>query len=376
MNVGVDIGNITSIAIGDREVIIESIVEEYEQEDNLRPENVFSFDGNRYTLNKGDFENNLLKYKKRNFLKLLFYTLYKCTDDCVNNIVIGIPAKQYKSERRLKEFYEFLDENRIHTINDRTIILNKIEIVPEGYGVRVQGYLNNYDEYEDLLENVPTLVIDIGGETTDLILFDENQRFITAENVKEGLLKIYEAARSFINDTYTMNINKASAKKYFDGDRDLRKDPELGIEDVNAYKKDIVITVLRKILNDINNHFENMRQYNIILCGGGAEIVGDVFKQIYSQTIIIPEITVNAQGNKDFADLKWEDENENIELEDKVIEKLDHIWKSRYEEKSKAMLFNIWNNNQGKEILKDLYDVNGIEDINRINLKKYTKKII
>ena len=372
MNTGSDIGNITAIACGEKTIITESRVQRYDREDNLRKSDVFSFDDELFTLNKGDFENNLIKYKKNNFMKLLFYTLSECTDDCINNVVIGIPAKQYQSEKRIKEFYEKLNENRIHTIGNKTIILNKLEIVPEGYGLKVLGYLNSYEKYKELVRNVPTIVIDMGGETTDLTLFDEALKFIKSENVKYGLLKIYEKARSFLEDTFEMDLLKADAKLYFDGDRDIHPEdiPE-DIEDIEGYKREIVIDALRELLNSIKAYFPNIKQYNIILCDGGGEVIYDTFKQLYPQTILVPEIDVNAEGNKYLADLLWKDENERIELVEEVIKELNNLWNNKHIEKNRKILINLWNNKQGRSILEDLYNIRSVEEIEGFNAKKY-----
>lgn len=373
MNTGSDIGNITSMVCGNHVEIIESRIQTTEKADYLESSNnIFDFDGNLFTIDKGDFENNIYKYKKANFEKLLFYLLSKCSDDCINNVMFSMPAKQFLDNNKVLEFYKKIEENKIHTINDKTIIINKIDIVPEGYPLKALGYLTD-ENNEDLIEDVETLVIDMGGETTDLIFFDENQIFVTAHSVKYGLLKIYEKTRLYVESKQEVELTKVDGKLYFNGDKNIRyKRGE--ISNSNDYKKEFVLDAVKEILNDILGNFPNIKQYNIILCGGGAPIIYPLFKQLYSHAILVDEIDANAKGNKLLADIKWPGENENIILTDETIKLLTELWENRTKENEK-IIKNIWNNMQGQKILKNLFNINNIENIeNNFNVKKYLKE--
>lgn len=374
MNTGSDIGNITAIMCGCHVKIIESRIQSTEKADYLEnSNNIFNFDGELFTIDKGDFENNMYKYKKANFEKLLFYLLYKCSDDCINNIMFSMPAKQFLDNNKVLEFYKKIEENKIHTINNKTMIINKIDIVPEGYPLKALGYLTD-ENNEDLMEGVETLVIDMGGETTDLIFFDENQVFVTAHSVKYGLLKIYEKTRLYVESKQEIELTKVDGKLYFNGDKNIRYRKEEKISNPNGYKKEFVLDTMKEILNEILGNFPNIKQYNIILCGGGAPIIYPLFKQLYSHAVLVDEIDVNARGNKLLADIKWNDENENINLTNETVDLLTELWENRSKENEK-IIKNIWNNTQGQKILKNLFHINNIEDIeNNFNVKKYLKE--
>lgn len=374
MNTGSDIGNITAVICGCHVEIIESRIQPTEKADYLEnSNNVFNFDGELFTIDKGDFENNMYKYKKANFEKLLFYLLYKCSDDCINNIMFSMPAKQFLDNNKVLEFYKKIEENKIHTINNKTMIINKIDIVPEGYPLKALGYLTD-ENNEDLMEGVETLIIDMGGETTDLILFDENQIFVTAHSVKCGLLKIYEKTRLYVESKQEMELTKVDGKLYFNGDKNIRYKKEEKISNPNGYKKEFVLDTMREILNEILGNFPNIKQYNIILCGGGAPIIYPLFKQLYSHAVLVDEIDANARGSKLLADIKWNGENENIDLTNETINLLTELWENRIEE-NEQIFKNLLNNTQGKKILKKLFDINNVEDIeNNFNVKKYLKE--
>lgn len=376
MNAGLDIGNITSIACAESTEMIESRIQPTEKADNLEnSHNIFDFNGSLFTVEKGDFENNIYKYKKANFAKLLYYTLSKSTDDCINNVVFSMPAKQFLDDSKVLEFYNKIVANRIHTINGKTMIINKIDIVPEGYALKVLGYLTDEDN-EDLMEGVETLVIDMGGETTDLIFFDENYVFRNAHSVKYGLLKIYDRTRQYVESKQDMELTKVDGKLYFNGDKNIRynREERQKITDPNAYKKEFVLDAIREILNEVLGKFPNIKQYNIILCGGGGPIIYPLFKQLYPHAVLVDEIDINARGNKIIADAKWKGENEKIELVIEVVELLAELWENRTEE-NEQIFMNLWNNAQGQEILKDLLKINNEKDIkNNFNVKQYLEE--
>ena len=368
MNIGSDMGNITSVAVGEVEVIEESRLKETEDQDILK-DSVFDFDGEKFTLNEGDFENNPYKHEKLNFDKLLYLTLYKASPDSINNVCFSIPAKQFRNKEIVNNFYEVINNNRIHTVNGRTIIINKVNIIPEGYGIKALGIL---EENENLLENAPVLVIDIGGETTDLILFDKNHVFSDGRNVRYGLLKLYEKAGQYLEDKYGLELTIAEAKDYFNGDTILLDDPD----NKDNYRNDLILKAFKEILNKILRYFPNMKQYNLIICGGGAELMYPLFKRFYPQSILVDDIAVNARGNKEIADVHWAGEDEEIELIPTTQNLITSIWEDRNKDNEKLMM-GLWQNDQGKEILSDLLGIESEKEIrNNYNVKDYLRECL
>ena len=74
-----DIGNITSIFMGDKSndiLIIESRIEKYSTIKELGDNEIFETD-EKWIVNQGEFKNEHLKFKKDNFFNLLYYGLAK-----------------------------------------------------------------------------------------------------------------------------------------------------------------------------------------------------------------------------------------------------------------------------------------------------------
>ncbi|MFW0906079.1 peptide transporter, partial [Clostridium perfringens] len=98
MILGLDIGNITSICVGDKEdFITESRLREFEELDDFSGNDIVEINDKKFIFNEGYFENNVVKHEKENFINLLYYTIAKTLDkeNSKENdvkIVIGVPA--------------------------------------------------------------------------------------------------------------------------------------------------------------------------------------------------------------------------------------------------------------------------------------------
>ncbi|WP_283697702.1 ParM/StbA family protein [Clostridium perfringens] len=147
MILGLDIGNITSIGVGDKEdFITESRLREFEELDDFSGNDIVEINDKKFIFNEGYFENNVVKHEKENFINLLYYTIAKTLDkeNSKENdvkIVIGVPAGQYNSEKeRLKKV---ILNNQCKNIKingeSRTINIEDIFIAPEGYGAKVEA---------------------------------------------------------------------------------------------------------------------------------------------------------------------------------------------------------------------------------------------
>ncbi|MDB8790670.1 ParM/StbA family protein [Romboutsia sp. 1001216sp1] len=285
--VSIDVGNITTIGVSeDKDIIVESRIKEWSNLDELGENEVIEFEGKKYVVEQGQFENNLVKHEKENFLPLMFYTIAKVTDEERVKLVIGIPAGQYNT--RKDELKEFIKENNFRKIKlgdkTRQIYIEDVLVVPESYGLKANGVMAQCEK------GLKTLVVDIGGGTTDIAEFNELGKFIDGESIKYGLLDLYRNARKVLgNKPYNLDIDLADAKKYFDGELNLlNKD--------TSYKKDIMLQCIKMIVNELRGLYPNLSNTNIILTGGGAEKVYPTFRKLYEQTIPVTDIKANAKG--------------------------------------------------------------------------------
>ncbi|NGT56575.1 ParM/StbA family protein [Clostridium perfringens] len=302
MILGLDIGNITSICIGeDTEFIVESRIKDYEELNSFSTTDIVEIDGRKMLFNEGYFENNIIKHEKENFLNLVYYTIAKTlegTNESAVKIVIGVPAGQYNSEK--DNLKKLINQNCCKTINIngeyKTVTIEDVFIAPEGYGVKIEA-LKNLDN------KAKTLIVDIGGGTTDVAEFDENGRFIGGKSIKTGLLDLYKEVQEVLDIKYKLNVSLEDAKKYFDGELDVRND---NFEVETEYKKEILLKLIKYLVNELRGYYPNLKQYNLVLSGGAAKRVHPVFKKLYPQTQAVTDIKANAKGFRKVGLAKWQ----------------------------------------------------------------------
>ncbi|MDK0754767.1 ParM/StbA family protein [Clostridium perfringens] len=302
MILGLDIGNITSICIGeDTEFMVESRIKDYEELNSFSTTDIVEIDGRKMLFNEGYFENNIIKHEKENFLNLVYYTIAKTlegTNESAVKIVIGVPAGQYNSEK--DNLKKLINQNCCKTINIngeyKTVTIEDVFIAPEGYGVKIEA-LKNLDN------KAKTLIVDIGGGTTDVAEFDENGRFIGGKSIKTGLLDLYKEVQEVLDIKYKLNVYLEDAKKYFDGELDVRND---NFEVETEYKKEILLKLIKYLINELRGYYPNLKQYNLVLSGGAAQRVHPAFKKLYPQTQAVTDIKANAKGFRKVGLAKWQ----------------------------------------------------------------------
>ena len=181
----------------------------------------------------------------------------------------------------------------------RCVFQREIEdvfVAPEGYGVKVEALTN-------INNNSKTLVIDIGGGTTDVAEFDEKGKFIGGKSVKKGLIDLYKEVADTLDNEYRLSVSLEDARKYFDGELSVKND---SFEEVTEYKKDALLTLGKYLLNELRGMYTNLSQYNIVLSGGGAKILHPLFLKVYPQTKAITDIKANAKGFRKVGVAKWQ----------------------------------------------------------------------
>lgn len=287
--VAVDLGNILVKAVGSTKTFIcESRIRKVQSNlDEFSQNEKFTFDGEDYLINSGSFENDILKFKKDNYLALLYYSIVKVISEDQNNInlVVAIPISQYKSKK--DEMEAFIKKNNKKTIilngKKRTIVIENLVITPESYSLKV------IREITDKLERgCDTIIIDSGSGTTDISIYNNKLSLIDGKSIQLGLLNLYQMCREYINITYDLNISLEEARLIFNGEKKI-----LGHEFEN--KNNIVKKFLIALINEIKT-VDNLKNSNIVLVGGTAEILGSTIKKIYPQTLIYTDVTLQSQG--------------------------------------------------------------------------------
>lgn len=296
-----DIGNITSIFMGDKTnevIIIESRIEKYSTIKELGDNEIFETD-DKWIVNQGEFKNEHLKFEKDNFFNLLYYGISKVSKNNRIKLVLGIPAGQYNEYSQ--ELKALIKQNNMKKITlgsgkdkiTRTIYIEDVIIRPESYGIK------NLKSVNKAQVEAKTLIVDIGGGTTDIAIFNEKNKFIDGESLDIGLLELYHNVKKYISMKYC-KISLEDAKKVFDGEIKM-----INIQDY-SFLKEFQDDFMNKLLNEFKGSFPSAISCNLILAGGGGEIGIDYFKKEYPQTILVNDIGVNAKAFRLMGLKKWQ----------------------------------------------------------------------
>lgn len=295
--ISAEVGNITTIVKSSKELLtFESRIEEA-QEQHLLDSNreVFEIEGKKYIAEMGSFENNLYKYEKKNFKNILHYAIAKVADSGNVKLITSIPANQYNSFKdEMKNV--IMNNNKISVkINEVTknITIEEVAILPEGYSI----FKTTPKEF--LIEGAKTVIIDIGGGTTELILFDELGRFVNGDSINKGLLNLFNLIQTDIQTKTKKLLSIEDVRKLID--------KKLNIVGLNNYTYDLIISEFaNNLMNLIKGKIAEIDQYNVLVVGGGADILKDTIKDHISHALFNTDVASLCKSNYKVAEAKWQ----------------------------------------------------------------------
>lgn len=296
--VSIEIGNITTNVKSSKcDLTFESRIKEAEDQhlvDNSRE--VFEIDNKNYITEMGTYENNLYKYEKNNFRNLLHYGIAKVADSGNVKLITSIPANQYNAfKEEMKNV--IMANNKVSVITGdgkevKNITIEEVSILPEGYSI----YKTTPKEY--LIEGAKTVIIDIGGGTTELIIFDENGRFVNGDSINTGLLEMFDRIQLDMQAKSKKLISIEDVRKYTDG--------ELTVIGLNNYNySEIVNNFGNELLNLINGKLPFIMQCNVIVVGGGAKKLQSIFANKIKHALFNTDIKSLCDSNYKVAVAKW-----------------------------------------------------------------------
>ena len=230
---------------------------------------------------------------------MLYYGLAKVSKNNRIKLVLGIPAGQYNEYSQ--ELKTLIKQNNMKKITlgsgkdkvARTIYIEDVIIRPESYGIK------NLKSVSKAQVEAKTLIVDIGGGTTDVAIFNEKNKFLDGESLDIGLLELYHDVKKYISMKYC-KISLEDAKKVFDGEIKM-----INIKDY-SFLKEFKDDFMSKLLNEFKGSFPSAVSCNLILAGGGVEIGNEYFKKEYPQTILVNDIGVNAKAFRLMGLKKWQ----------------------------------------------------------------------
>lgn len=297
--VGSDIGNLTTEVTTCKDTyIFESRIEKATDLRKMSGAELFEIDGESFLIGKGEFENNPFKYEKDNFIQLLHYSI--AVSGVYGNIKLstGIPAFQYnqfKDDMKNK----IMMNNKINVkIREevKNILIEECIILPEGYGIY------KMTDPSLLVKRAKTIVIDIGGGSTDLAYFDEYGNFEDGDSIDLGLLNLYKDVQREVQNKFKLQYSIEDIKAYYDGEFN-----PIGL--TSEAKNQPTIDNFKLLVNRIIGKRKDLKQCNIIVAGGGASIYGQFFKKILPQAIINTDISANSKAYYAAGVAKWQRKN-------------------------------------------------------------------
>lgn len=287
MILGIDIGNYSLKS--STNLNIKSLISQ--EENILGSTNVIEFDGKKYVIGEGNFETELNKSSKENFLPLLYAAVALSSKDTINQVVCGLPINQYKANK--DELEQLINNNRIKpiTLNGefRKVIISEFRVYPEGVAA-----------YYSLNTNDDVIIVDIGGRTTD-IAYISNNKLTLSGTIAVGTLNIYKAVMDKLNSDYSLDLNLEMIDRIIERGELKIDNTEIDLRFITGILK----SNFMKIKQELDLKFP-ARTEKIILVGGGAKLFNKAFKKRYENCEVAENtIYANAEGFRKVGESLW-----------------------------------------------------------------------
>lgn len=223
-----------------------------------------NFDDVDYIIGEGNREVEINKASREHNLIFIYTLIALSTENISNEIAVGLPLGQYKSNKDEYKKYIMANNSKTFMINGkiRTIKITDVKVFPEGLASVPVGYNG--------------VVVDIGGRTTDICLL-ENRKVVNPLTKAKGILNLYSDIVNFANEKYSLDLQQEEGERVLKG---LTVDGEL-VD--NKFAKDIMAEFVDDIVNTLKLNY-SIKTNNLLLTGGGAEICERAFKNRIKQT--------------------------------------------------------------------------------------------
>ncbi len=241
--------------------------------------------GEKYYLGTGTFEIEYKKFDKDNYIPLLLGSICKSSNNIEYNLGLGLPVKQYKACKT--ELINMLKETEYKVVYNgtkRRIIINDVKIFPEG----VAAIIANYNKLNRTNQDI--LSVDIGGKTTDIVLI-KGKKVIKSSQINIGTIDIYNCIKSSLEGQYIdIKINIDDVDDYIKHGfiyKGERQDIKKAIKSCND--------LFKEIYTELNLNY-SINTSNVVLQGGGSDLLGRVFKKKINNMTMDNDLFANANG--------------------------------------------------------------------------------
>lgn len=294
MIIGADLGNF-GVKTSER-VSFLSKVSELE---NFTDDNEVLYEGNKVYVGEGEFCTDWNKSMKDTTLPLLFTALARSSRESIFQVVLGLPIQQYKQNKDILK--KLIEDNRGKTVSIngsvRDIIISDIEVAPEG----ASAYLNLSNQNKQIIGNKQTIIVDIGGRTTDVCLF-KNNKIQGFKTIPVGMMNVYTDVVADVNSRFTESF------KLEEGENILKEGLFLyGDQQDMRFIKPILQTHFNSIYKELQLNFELAKGY-VLLTGGGSFTFRKAFQNRLKNLIISNDpLYDNVMGFKKVGEQLWQE---------------------------------------------------------------------
>lgn len=291
-NVVVDLGNYNIKYYGDRRG---SFSAKYSTKFNPNEEMYerIQVDGQTVFIGIGSLSLEFNKIKK-NYLGQLLYGINLATNESDINLCLLLPVVQIPNKYDMINKLRGTTFNCVINGNPRTININKVAVLPEGYC----GYYS-FDENEnkvlneDTLLNTDALIIDIGSRTLNFAAFC-NGKLVESFTEKLGVFNLYSTIKDIQNSTGTAYV-------------------EEDIERLIANNKiNVDSRIYQDFYDDVINRAKakvNIETFKVYFVGGGALLLKDIIEANMT-AVVHPEAQyANIIGAYRLCQSVWKDLN-------------------------------------------------------------------
>ncbi len=245
----------------------------FTQEESFTEINKININGSSYNIGEGEFSTDWDKSRKENTLILLYSAIYKSAEDNINQIVLGLPVQQYKKNKN--NLIELIENNKCAKVENRNLIITDITVAPEG----ASSYYSIDSSLRDEIGNKQLIIIDIGGRTTDIIVF-QNKIIIDVKTIPIGMLNIYQEIIDTVNTQYTESLVLEDGEGILKDGLFLKGKQQ----DIN-FVQPILKRNFNSVFKEIQLKYNTNKGY-VYLTGGGSILLKLPFKNRLSNLII------------------------------------------------------------------------------------------
>lgn len=248
---------------------------------------LLNYNGKDYVMElKSSFDNEFNKTKK-NYIPNLLWAINRSLPRGIDSvsIVLGIPVENLGTVNKFKEELENKKFTfRVKGNEKRSILINKVAVVAEG--------VSSFYTLPETERMNDTLIIDIGGRTTNVVSF-KNGRIEHKKQINKGMINYYEDVAS-----------KYNSKGECVNTEDIKNLIEKGIVDIDTvtfYKNELVKYIFNQVKTKCNRDY-----YKIWFTGGGSiELKETILRLEPKANFMDNALFTNVNGNKRIALTQW-----------------------------------------------------------------------